>query len=188
VLPAEFDLPETFDVVTCDGCGMAYSDISGQARDLTATYRAASYSMHNCEDHERSAAADAELGSPLDFARLRVVAEMLGQELASRELRILDVGCASGTLLALLSAAGFSDVQGIDPSSSAVYCARRLGQRAWVGDLDAPLPAELGRFDVVILSHVLEHLRQPRAARAHLCEALRPGALVLYAEVPDAAR
>lgn len=187
VLPAEFELPETFDVVTCAACGMAYSDIFAEDRGLTETYRAANYSMHNWEDRDPGAAAAPELGSPVDVSRLRVVMETLARQLVRRDLRILDVGCASGTLLALLSTAGFGDVQGIDPSASAVASARRLGQRAWVGDLDTPLPAELGTFDVVILSHVLEHLANPRTALSNLRAALRPGALV-YAEVPDAAR
>ncbi len=185
-LPAEFGLPEVFAVVTCAGCGMAYSDTVAESERLTAHYRAESYSMHNWED-QRPVNAAGLPGSPLDIARLRVVVEHLARTLPDRASRILDVGCASGALLTLLGEAGFSDVTGIDPSPGAVAAARRLGRRAHVADLDGPLPDDLGTFDVAIVSHVLEHVGRPRQALDHLRGVLRPGALV-YAEVPDAAR
>jgi SAM-dependent methyltransferase len=187
VLPAEFALPQIFDIVTCGACGMAYSDTTAEAERLTAHYRGESYSMHNWEDRRPADATEPTLGSPVDTARLRVVAQQLAHALPKRDLRILDVGCASGTLLALLQETGFTDVQGVDPSPSAVAAARRLGQRAQVGDLDTPLRSEFGSFDVVIISHVLEHLGRPRAALDHVRQALRPDGVV-YAEVPDAAR
>jgi SAM-dependent methyltransferase len=187
VLPEEFELPETFDIVICASCGMAYSDTTGESGKLTDHYRADSYMMCNWEDHKPEAHCETELGPPVDVARLRVLVEQLVKLIPGRDVRILDVGCASGTLLALLSRAGFSDIQGIDPSANAVAAAHRLGQRARVGDVDVPLPPELGTFDIIIISHVLEHLGRPREALKNLRRVLRPGGLV-YAEVPDAAR
>lgn len=187
VLPAEFELPEVFDVVICELCGMAYSNTTAESDRLTAHYRADSYAMYNWEDHTPQAPGGAALGPPVDVARLRVLAGQLSRLLPSRSARILDVGCASGTLLALLSEAGFTDVQGIDPSPSAVAAAHQLGQRARVANADVVLSQDLGTFDVVIISHVLEHLGSPREALQHLRGVLRPGGLV-YAEVPDAAR
>jgi len=185
-LPAEFDLPEEFDLVCCANCGMVYSDTAPEPERLTAYYRASTYVFGNWADRERPAATDAVLGSPFDVSRLAVTIDHLAAAIGSHDSRILDLGCASGHLLALLAERGFSDVQGIDPSPAAVATAQARGRRAMVGDLDS-LPAELGTFDVVVLTHVLEHLGRPREALARLRDLVRPGGLV-YAEVPDASR
>jgi len=73
--------------------------------------------------------------------------------------RVLDLGCASGYLATILAGRGF-DVVGVD----------RAGAVAGVppftfvaADLDAGLPTLAGRFDVIILADLLEHLREPLA-------------------------
>lgn len=185
-LPEEFALPEDFDLVCCAHCGMVYSDTAPEPERLTAYYRASTYVFGNWADRERPAAIEAVLGSPFDVSRLDATVDLLATAIGSHDARILDVGCASGHLLALLAERGFSDVQGIDPSPSAVATAKARGGRATVGDLDS-LPADLGTFDVVVVTHVLEHLGRPREALARLRDLVRPGGLV-YAEVPDASR
>jgi 2-polyprenyl-3-methyl-5-hydroxy-6-metoxy-1,4-benzoquinol methylase len=100
--------------------------------------------------------------------RLRFVREAIRTAFRDREpgsLRVLDVGCGNGSQLALPLARrdGFH-LTGIDPDIRSIEHARRLaGQSAnaafecaRVEDLDEAL-----KFDVVILSEVLEHLERP---------------------------
>ena len=74
----------------------------------------------------------------------------------------------------------------MDPSSGCVARLQAQGVEALQGWLGDDL-AKHGKFDLVILSHVLEHLLDPRNAVKLLQGALAPDGKV-YVEVPDAAR
>src|SRR5262249_42053270 len=66
--------------------------------------------------------------------------------------------------------AGF-EALGVDTDAAAVEAGRAEGR-----NLDAGTVAEiLGRFDVITLSHLLEHLRAPEPFLAVLRERLKPG-------------
>ena len=94
--------------------------------------------------------------------------------------RVLDLGCASGYVAAILASRGF-DVVGVDRAGAV----NGVPPFTFVAaDLDAGLPPLDGRFDVVVMADLLEHLRDPlgflRAARALLA----PGGVVL-ASLPN---
>ena len=77
---------------------------------------------------------------------------------------ILDVGCGEGYTLAALGAAGVTaELFGVDLSRSAIAKARRrlpAGVTLTVGDA-RELHAGRARFDLVIMTEVLEHLDEP---------------------------
>lgn len=74
--------------------------------------------------------------------------------------RLLDIGCGTGATLDTYRQLGWH-VAGIDRSADAIALARGRGLRVHHGDVfDATFGAE---FDVVLLSHVIEHVRDPVA-------------------------
>lgn len=83
-------------------------------------------------------------------------------------IRVLDVGCGTGELLADLASFGFADLKGIDVSSAAIARAatRLAGSRASVQCMSlrrlVEQPPEAA-YDVISLCDVLEHL-PPREA------------------------
>lgn len=165
-----------YDVVVCADCGCGYADgIPGQDA-FDAYYRA----MSKYEYHQRDGAE-----SEFDARRLATIAAIIAPLVLRREARILDVGCATGRLLATLRGLGFPNVEGADPSPACAATAKRL----YGIDVHTRTLAELGvapdRYDVVILVGVLEHLRDLGAAFAHLRAILNADGL-LYVEVPDA--
>lgn len=99
--------------------------------------------------------------------------------------RVLDVGCGAGDNAALLEARG-CEVHGITHSHAEAALAAPHLARAWVFDVEGPWPAELEgeRFDALVFSHVLEHLRRPSQVLARFCRLLRAGGSVLIA-VPN---
>jgi SAM-dependent methyltransferase len=100
---------------------------------------------------------------------------------------VLDVGCGAGSNAALLLRSDPDKrIYGITGSESEAAQARRHMVRCWVSDLEGPLPAELAalRFDCIVLSHVLEHLRDPAALLARLSTQLEPGGHCIIA-VPN---
>jgi SAM-dependent methyltransferase len=102
---------------------------------------------------------------------------------------LLDVGCATGTFLAVAGesgAAGSSrggfDVVGVEPDPGTSELARRAGHRVITGTLDDVRPPP-GGFDAITMFHVIEHLDSPRRAVLRARELLRPGG-VLMIETP----
>jgi len=101
----------------------------------------------------------------------------LGPNEAAREMwtylesaphSVLDYGCGSGRFLRYADQLGL-DVLGVDLSPNAVESAASVGIRCVQGTY-ADMSAIDGKFDVVRLNHVLEHVEDPVAA----LQALRP--------------
>jgi 2-polyprenyl-3-methyl-5-hydroxy-6-metoxy-1,4-benzoquinol methylase len=135
---------------------------------------------------KEDSATGPEPGNPWELDRLGTVAQTIADCFPKRNARVLDVGCGSGALLALLRELGFHDLLGIEPSPGSVHLGQELGLEVRAGSL-AALPADLGNFDCIVLSHVLEHLESPSEALQTVAPLLGPGGM-LYVEVPDATR
>jgi SAM-dependent methyltransferase len=98
--------------------------------------------------------------------------------------RVVDLGCGSGDMLADLKELG-CDVVGVEPDAAARANAAGRGLTVLDGTAEA-LPAELeaGSFDLVIMSHSLEHCLDPLLALQNAYELTKPGGR-LYVEVPN---
>ncbi|HET7696961.1 MAG TPA: methyltransferase domain-containing protein [Vicinamibacterales bacterium] len=164
-----------YDVAVCERCGAAYADgIPGQAA-FDRYYREMSkyeYAQRGGEESE------------YDARRLAVIADVVAPRLPSRDARVLDVGCASGRLLANLRERGFPNVTGLDPSPACAATAARLYSIPVRTTTLAGIAASGERFDVVIMVGVLEHLRDLESAFAQVRALLEPSGL-FYVEVPD---
>ncbi len=110
--------------------------------------------------------------------------ELLHAKLARPRARVCDLGCGAGTLLTGLARLGH-DVMGVDPNPVAIANAARIGLRVLEGTGEQ-LPADLprGAFDLVVMSHSLEHCRQPLVAMQNAAQLLAPGGL-LVCDVPN---
>jgi 2-polyprenyl-3-methyl-5-hydroxy-6-metoxy-1,4-benzoquinol methylase len=100
-----------------------------------------------------------------------------------RELnRCLDVGCGAGAFLTALSRDGWA-AEGTELSGVAALRLEGMGFRVHRGAIE-DLQLEPERYDVAVLSEVLEHLRDPRAALQNTVRALRRGGVV-YLTTPN---
>jgi len=167
-----------YDVVVCQWCGFCFADQIPEQTDFDRYYRELS-------KYERQEAGGQE--SEFHAWRYPASARMIAPWLPARETHILDIGCANGGLLNALRDIGFQHVMGVDPSPVCAQTAlQRYGIRVAAGTL-SQMPPDLGLFDLVILSAVLEHIRDIEMAFARVRERLRPDGL-LYIELPDATR
>lgn len=101
--------------------------------------------------------------------------------------RVLDIGCGAGDNAALLrSRLPTCEIFGMTRSEAEAERARAYMTECWVDDIEGGIPAYLQqeRFDCVLFSHVLEHLRSPANVVAGVSQLLRKGGRVVIA-VPN---
>ncbi len=156
-------------VLCCADCGMVFAD-GGAAFDYAAD------SIYTCTDTY----GEAESQAPR-FAE--AVARITRTEIP-KDAHIVDIGCAAGGLLRAFASAGYPNVKGVSLSEGEVALCRSQGIDAEVRSVEHPDR----RYDVVTLSHVLEHVPDVQGFLANLRRWVKPGAGVLYVEVPDACR
>ena len=95
---------------------------------------------------------------------------------------LLDIGCGSGELIQVAREMGYQ-AAGMDYSRSlARYAREKYGAEVYVGDIETVLLPD--RFDIAVMSHVLEHTTDPQATLTSVRELLDPGGL-LYVAVPN---
>lgn len=85
---------------------------------------------------------------------------------------LLDVGCGNGSFLARAAEMGWQ-VVGCEPDPKAAEVCRDLGCRVLDGDAFNP-GLDNHQFDVITLSHVIEHVEDQRALLRRLFSLLKP--------------
>jgi 2-polyprenyl-3-methyl-5-hydroxy-6-metoxy-1,4-benzoquinol methylase len=101
--------------------------------------------------------------------------------------RILDIGCGAGDNAALIKSKYTEcDVFGITYSAAEAEIAKNQMKQCFVFDIESDIPPDLAKqsFDVLIFSHVLEHLKNPSEVLAKFSRLLNSGGQVLIA-VPN---
>ena len=96
--------------------------------------------------------------------------------------RLLDVGCGDTGFLDNARAAGWEAV-GIDPDPEVVINAHQRGFMVNQGNLNT-LNEKSNYFDVITMSHVIEHVHEPRTTLQQVYRLLKPGGMV-WIETPN---
>jgi SAM-dependent methyltransferase len=100
--------------------------------------------------------------------------------------RVLDVGCGAGSNARILQAQGI-EVTALTLSKEEARLAAPFCVRTLVADVERdPLPVSDPPFDLMLCSHVLEHLARPSNTLTRVAEILRPGGFALVA-IPNMA-
>ncbi len=165
----------SYTVVRCIDCGLAFTDPRPTTDEIAAFYPP-SYGGLDRDD------VLARVEAAFRRRQQREVVRWLARLRPARG-RLLDAGCGAGDLLAALRADGWS-VTGVEPAPPAAALARRRhGLDVLTGRFEEA-PLESGRFDVVTLAGVLEHLHDPLGALRRARSLLAPGGLVAVLFVP----
>ncbi len=96
--------------------------------------------------------------------------------------RLLDVGCGNGDFLRLANQLGWL-VSGVDFDPHAVQASRVDGLDVRLGGLER-LTGQEGQFDVITLSHVIEHVHDPRDLLRG-CQALLKKGGLIWIDTPN---
>jgi SAM-dependent methyltransferase len=173
----EAGLLRGYDVVACRECGFAYADGIPEQTSFDAYYR-------DLSKYEKAAAAGRE--SEHDMTRFRAIADLILPHVPTTQSRIMDVGCSTGGLLAILKERGFTDLIGLDPSPACAEAARRLHGVEVLTNSLADVDVRNGSIDLCILIGVLEHVRELLSVLATIWNMVAASGRI-YVEVPDAA-
>ena len=78
--------------------------------------------------------------------------------------KILDIGCSSGILINLLRSRGYKNTYGIDISRMSVYLSKKKGIKNVYLKRGEKTGFPENKFDIVICSDVLEHIKNEKKA------------------------
>lgn len=167
-----------YDIIRCDVCGFAHVSPLPTAEDMAAIYREEYYSSEK-PAYLTEAAEDQRWATLMQTDRLASLAGLL----APPRRRLLDIGSGPGFFLQTAMQMGWH-AKGIEPSRQAAAFARSLGVEVVEGFFAPDTALTLGRFDVVHLNNVLEHLPDPVSTLKVAYSVLDPGGL-LCINVPN---
>lgn len=158
---------------SCRSCGTWFVADPPSAERLRDIY-GPTYFAERLAQHASDAADAAAQRAATANARRRLA---LIRRSAPRGRRLLDVGCGTGTFLSV--ARESYQCCGVDVSAEAVAVVReRLGVEAYAGDLiGLDLPG--GKFDVITLFDVIEHVLEPGAWMQAVRRLLAPRGVVV---------
>jgi len=156
-------LSKSYRFVRCAGCGVTYQNPQPTDESIRARYRE-DYFRYEI-DNERNFFELMLLGlADIGFDRLE------GLQSGGS---FLDIGCATGMLLEHMRGKGWM-TRGVEISpESASYAIETRRLEVFIGTLEeARFPS--GSFRVVHLSHLVEHVRDPRAFLGEVRRVLEP--------------
>ena len=149
-----------FDVIECELCEFRHIVPIPTEEDLEKTYRYDYYTQEKPLYLERYT-EDIDWWNMVYAERY----EMLEQHLPPGRRRLLDIGSGPGLLLLNGQSRGWQ-VRGIEPSLQAVEHSRGMGLDVVQGYFSEKIASELGVFDAINMSLVLEHIPDPAALLA----------------------
>lgn len=178
VIPEKNILPSSYDLVCCEKCGFVYADVLASQSDYDFYYK----ELSKYEDKNIASGTGINI---FDKKRLEDTAKEIDSLLKNKEKSILDFGCGNGGLLLELKNIGYRNLEGIDPSSICVKNIKENNLSASVGSVFNHSCKK--KFDLIIFSHVFEHIRDLKAAFCSITHLLNKDGMV-YIETPDASR
>ena len=170
-------LMDNYDVVVCENCGFIYADNIPSQADFNNYYAVMSKYEFDYKDGL----------VPNDYIDHFIkIVKFLIPYINDKNAKILDIGCSTGALLSILKSHGYYNLSGIDPSPSCVKTVKELynieATTNNISDFDSN-----EKFDVIILSAVLEHFVDFTGSMQKIRSLLKKQGL-LFIEVPDAER
>lgn len=175
----DFDIIATKDrygldnrVVICEHCGLIQTMPRMTAESYRDFYRddyRALYSWRqSIDDHFAQMAR-----------RAKLVLQFIGHHTKLKSGKVLDVGCSSGGMLQIFKQAGY-DVTGVDYDKDRLAYGVKKGIDLFEGDA---FDVE-GKFDLIIYSHVLEHILDLKGELNRIAQLLNRGGY-LFVELPN---
>lgn len=170
-----------FNIVKCEDCGLVFINPQPTAEELVKYYPA-SYGAYNEDDGVFKYGFFSRLARKIK--RIFINQDDNIKKINNsneKPINYLDFGCAGGEKMEFVSRAHPSwSIYGLDNSAFACANAEKRGFKIFCGDaLTIDLPENF--FDVINMSHVVEHLHSPKETLQKVNRMLSPeGRLIIY--------
>ena len=189
-IDAKKNEPTPFSAVArCQDCGLGALSPLPDAGSIPGLYALDDYYTHG-ETHMPERASSFAEKVLTKLAWLADRSRPFEPEQIARRLpttaRICDLGCGHAEYLRRFKELGF-DVIGVDPDAAARKQAAAFGVTVLDGTAeDLPSQLQPGTYDLVIMTHALEHCRSPKQAIKNAYTLVKDGGYC-YVEVPNCA-
>jgi len=163
--------PGNYTLVRCLYCGLIYQNPQLTLEEMSDHY------PDNYDPFREDIRTDTSLIRRIDASYGLQRRRRLFMKYASRQGRILDVGCATGLFLNAMSNHGWQ-VTGVELSPyAAAYAQRVFKLKVIVGALEAARFPDT-YFDAVTLWDTLEHVIDPKGTLSEIYRILQPGGML----------
>lgn len=168
-----------YDVCVCCECGFCYADNIPSQKEFDSYYAKMSKYEFTHTKGEVAASYREHFKKIFDF---------ISHGIKNKDSKILDVGCSTGDLLRVFKENGYTNLHGMDPSRECIKKLREeediIGIVSALNDFETYVSV---KFDVIILSAVLEHIVDLKSTMNIIKSLLKPRG-ILFIEVPNAGR
>lgn len=169
-IPEDYRLPDFYDVVVCEECGMVYADTVASMEDYDWYYTHCNFYGDDSKDDNSD--------------RFEIMKELIEKYLAVESV-LLELGAGNGRFDVALKKHGYQNVKGTDPSEKSVKRLREAGIMSETANIyDEVLPEETGKYDGIFLFEVAEHLLLPRKGIENIAKRMKTNGVFMIS-VPD---
>lgn len=169
-IPTDYHLPDNYDIVVCQNCGMVYADTSASMEDYDWYYTNCNFYGDDIKDDNRE--------------RYNWIEEFLDKYL-SKNSKILEFGAGNGRFSVALKNHGYRCISATDPSLESVSRLKAVKINAYVANIyDSVSCVEKNKYDAIFLFEVAEHLLVPRTAVKNIISRLKQNGYFMIS-VPD---
>lgn len=172
---------DDFTIAQCNGCSLIFLNPRPAVSELSTIYPETYHSYILDEAEGSKGSFITRMRQKAGINRFRPVLKHI-ENLPSVDL--LDVGCGNGWMLNLFRAADPKRIRthGVEISAPVCDIARKQGHTVYCGRFeDVTLDRQ---FDVINLTHVIEHVSDPRGVVKKAFQSLKPGGLLVL-ETPN---
>ena len=162
-------------LVNCGYCGFTYNEFYFTENNLEQYYRQNDYYLDAVTGGSGGISSE-------DGRRYQLIWDTVQPFIKKQNPSVLDVGCGKGGFLNWLMKTGLTSLAGVEPGKACRdYLKANNSDVCVFSSVDE---LTLQTFDVIILSHVLEHVINPRELLSELRRVMNESTVV-YIEVPD---
>jgi 2-polyprenyl-3-methyl-5-hydroxy-6-metoxy-1,4-benzoquinol methylase len=173
-------LMKKYEIVYCNNCGMIYANKIPEQEIFEKYYKKLSkYEFKNYSGIVKNSYIK-HFQKIKDFILQNI-------EYKKKNIKILDIGCSTGSLLNEFKKEGFNNLLGIEPAKSCKKIAKNLYNIKVISDGFLGYDSNKRDIDVIILSAVLEHLIDIKSVIKKIVTFLKLNGYI-YIEIPDARR
>ncbi len=169
-VPEDYHLPDSYNIVVCEQCGMVYADTSATMEDYDWYYTHCNFYGDDSKDDNSD--------------RYEWMEELLEKYL-TKESTMLELGAGNGRYSIALKKHGYLRIDATDPSEESVQRLHEADVDAYVTNIYSEVEKkEQNKYDAVFLFEVAEHLLIPRLGIANIALRLKDDGYFMLS-VPD---